>query len=91
MSEADYEEGRRQVWRQLLQECLKNLDLSEAQLEGLRWLQEREAALVELRAVCGDFGDNDWPNDLHLADVISGHLTSHLEDNLSTATSFPAT
>ena len=38
------------------------------------WIIEREAAIRVLRCVCSEFGDNDWPDDLHLSDVIEKHL-----------------
>lgn len=31
-----------------------------------------------LRQVCDEFGDNDWPDNLHLADVIEKHLWDEL-------------
>jgi predicted secreted protein len=39
---------------------------------------EREAAVQALREMCRDFGDNDWPEDLHLADILDKHLAKHL-------------
>jgi hypothetical protein len=39
---------------------------------------EREKTISALRELCAAFGDNDWPNDLHLADVIEKHLGKHL-------------
>jgi len=50
--------------------------------EGTRheaWILEREATVAMLRIVCAEHGDNDWPNDLHLADVIEKHLERYLE------------
>jgi len=32
-----------------------------------------------LRMVCDDHGDNDWSNELHLADVVEKHLANHLD------------
>lgn len=43
------------------------------------WIDgEREATIAALRILCGDFGDNDWLDDLHLADVVEKHLSKHL-------------
>lgn len=39
---------------------------------------ERDATVKMLRDVCADFGDNDWADELHLADVIEKHLARHL-------------
>lgn len=41
-----------------------------------RLSEAREA----LRIVCAEFGDNDWSDDLSLADVIEKHLARHLRD-----------
>ena len=35
---------------------------------------ERLATINALRSLCEEFGDNDWPDNLHLADVIEKHL-----------------
>jgi hypothetical protein len=34
-----------------------------------------------LRRVCAKFGDNDWSDDLRLADVLEKHLLRHLENS----------
>lgn len=31
-----------------------------------------------------DFGDNEWPDNLHLADVIDKHLDRYLRDAIQT-------
>lgn len=41
-------------------------------------LKEREEAIVQLRRVCGEVGDNDWEDNLHLADVIEKHLGAYV-------------
>ena len=43
-----------------------------------QWKAERKAITAQLRITCDDFGDNDWGEDLHLADVIDRHLVRHL-------------
>jgi hypothetical protein len=35
---------------------------------------EREEAIAALRSMCADYGDNEWPETLHLADIIETHL-----------------
>ena len=39
---------------------------------------EREDTVRALRVVCSEFGDLNWSEDLHLADVIEKHLHRHL-------------
>ena len=39
---------------------------------------ERASVIALLRRVCEVHGDNDWPDDLHLGDVIEKHLARHL-------------
>jgi hypothetical protein len=35
---------------------------------------ERVAAVAMLRIECAEYDDNDWPDTLHLADIIEKHL-----------------
>lgn len=41
---------------------------------------EREQTISALRNICSTYGDNDWDDDLHLADVIAKHLHRNLND-----------
>ncbi len=41
-------------------------------------VEERQGAISKLRDLCAQFGDNDWPDELHLEDVIERHLARHL-------------
>lgn len=45
-----------------------------------RLVSEREQIVAKLRDLCADFGDNDWPNSLHLGDVIEKHLAPYLDE-----------
>jgi hypothetical protein len=42
------------------------------------WEIERKGIIAALRELCAAFGDNDWPDDLDLRDVIEKHLGKHL-------------
>lgn len=45
-------------------------------------LLERQEAILALRDLCDEIGDNDWPEDLHLADIIAKHVfTDSLQNN----------
>ena len=44
-----------------------------------KWPEERTAVVALLREICQDHGDNDWPDNLHLYDVIDKHLLRHIE------------
>lgn len=75
--EAAYMRGRKAVYREMLGTALRHLggeDLTREQL-----IEERAEAIAALRSVCDDHGDNDWKDDLHLADIISKHLADHLD------------
>jgi len=54
--------------------CFKACDLL-ARVEHLE--QERAEAIQVLRRVCERLGDNDWPDNLHLVDILSKHLEDH--------------
>ena len=76
-----YMEGSRAVARSLLGLLALFLDGDEKQVARL--LIARDAARAALRQICEEFGDNDWPDDLHLADVIDKHLARHLRQKIS--------
>jgi hypothetical protein len=75
-----YEMGSQAAWRQMLSTALANLPGAMSAPE--RMLAARTAELhdvrMQLRALCAEFGDNDWPDELHLGDVIDKHLARHL-------------
>lgn len=73
-----YVEGKRSVYRKMLNEALGGLGLNSPEWESRNWLLEREEAIAALRRVCGEVGDNDWDQDLHLADIIEKHLGKHV-------------
>jgi hypothetical protein len=76
--ERAYEAGRRSVWLQILKEATGALG-GEHSASG-RWLIERTEAVAVLRQVCEKYGDNDWPDNLNLADVIAKHLERNLDE-----------
>lgn len=49
-----------------------------ASKDAYRLQRERDEAVKVLRDLCEHHGDNDWPDDLHLADAIDKHLGKHL-------------
>ncbi len=78
MNESDYERGSRQAWLSMLAECCLQLGYSDPEASKAGWIKERESTVAALRSLCEDFGDNDWPEDLSLADVVEKHLARHL-------------
>lgn len=48
--------------------------LEEVMQERDRLRAERVAAIAMLRVECAVYDDNDWPDNLHLADIIEKHL-----------------
>lgn len=77
--EAIYEQGSRSAWASMLRECVRELGYKSDEGSKAAWISEREAAVAMLRQVCAEHGDNDWPDDLHLADIIEKHLWRNLE------------
>lgn len=75
--EQGYTDGHKRAYLALLSTCLRELsDNPEAQ--GARWLKERAETILCLRALCREFGDNEWPDDLYLPDIIEKHLAKYL-------------
>lgn len=82
MNEKDYLAGKKRVWLDLLRSCLSGLGYGEDVVaESAKWIVEREEIIQQLRELCEEYGDNDWPDDLHLGDVIEKHLANHLYSN----------
>lgn len=79
--ERKWSEGYRAAWKGMLAESIRHLRGEGVDLNAAAMLLEREEALVTLRDVCGQFGDNDWPNNLHLSDIIEKHLARNLRAN----------
>jgi hypothetical protein len=76
--ERAYLDGSRQAWLLMLGECIRHLRDSTEPLEAAQLLSERTEAVAVLRRGCEEFGDNDWDDNLHLADVIDKHLLRYL-------------
>ena len=81
MSETDdnniskiYEAGQQSVYKHLLEIAIRNLP--EAKAESYR--MERLDTISWLRTQCELYGDNDWPDDLHLIDILNKHLLDRL-------------
>lgn len=52
-------------------------DSDNQKLNALR--QEREDVIKLLRSVCRHNGDNDWPDNLHLRDILDKHLFDYFD------------
>lgn len=79
IKEQSYLLGRKQLLVGQLGEILR--ELSPMQDVSKEWLiKERQEAINALRSICEDHGDNDWNDNLHLADIINKHLGDNLYD-----------
>jgi hypothetical protein len=80
MHEKSYIAGNRAAIVGVVAHCLRELGYEEGDNETkyLSLLTEREQAIAALREVCEEVGDNDWEDDLHLADIINKHLLPYL-------------
>ena len=70
-----YAAGQRRAGLRLLSVALEMLGETES-LEAIAasWVSERYEAIAALRTLCGELGDNNWPDKLHLADIITKHV-----------------
>lgn len=71
-----YNRGKKSVWLAILKiaqmECGMNTADPFFQLGVL--ITERNEAISALREVCRIYGDNDWPDELYLSDIINKHI-----------------
>ena len=68
-------QGEKLAWRRMLGVVIQSLGTDG---DADRWRLERADVVSMLRQVCEEFGDNDWEDNLHLADVIEKHLWRNL-------------
>lgn len=78
LCETSYELGRKRAYLSLLGESLRALGVDNPEAKQAAWVSERQEAIITLRSLCLDFGDNDWPDSLHLSDIIERHLMRHI-------------
>jgi hypothetical protein len=80
VDEKSYEMGSRAAWQSMLRLCLRELGYSDKPDAAAfaQMVEEREAAIAALRSICEDYGDNNWSNDLHLADILNKRLLTRL-------------
>lgn len=77
IKEQSYLLGRQQLLVGQLGDILR--ELSPMQDVSKEWLiKERAETIIALRSICEDHGDNDWEDNLHLADVVHKHLGDYL-------------
>jgi hypothetical protein len=72
-----FRSGVRHAWLDVIKTALSHIPGHEDEAK-FDWMIERQEAIEKLRELCDEFGDNDWPDELHLADVIEKHLAGHL-------------
>lgn len=68
----------------ILSTCFRALDISDPNKAHKNWITERECLRSVLRDLCDEFGDNDWPDDLWMPDVVEKHLARHLRAHCRT-------
>lgn len=78
-----YRQGERQALIEILYATLRNLGYDATDKDALigSMVNEREMTVKMLRRLCEEVGDNDWPDNLWIPDVIEKHLWNYLEDS----------
>lgn len=84
--ERGYIDGKNAALRALLEHVASEMRLAPGDTDSVDALARRlaiaeaqlSATRAALRELCRDFGDGDWSDDLHLADVVDKHLGRHL-------------
>lgn len=77
--ETAYAQGYRAAWSSVLSTALRNLGYDSLETQQAAWVVEREEAIQKLRGLCREHGDNNWPDELNLADIIEKHLGDYLD------------
>lgn len=76
--ERAYMAGSQAAWQRIALEALKNFDPGPLRKQVYCEV-ERAEAIQALRELCREaLISDDWPDDLHLADIVSKHITPHI-------------
>ena len=80
--ERGYMEGERAAYLRLLRLAIEGLrgSAGTASANANAWRLERADTVAKLREMCEEYGCNDWPENLHLADVLEKYLWRALPD-----------
>lgn len=84
--ERAYEAGRKQAGVSLLAYAMQQAGLRADEFKNARAVIQLEEARIQLRHLCEEFGDNSFPDDLHLGDAIEKYLGKYLHDRFDTDT-----
>jgi len=76
--EAAYQAGARASNTRIMLAAARELGHDDPLRKAATLIAEREAAIVVLRRLCAEHGDNEWPDGLHLADIIEKRLGAYL-------------
>lgn len=84
MDEKSYEMGLCTARRMMLLHLLRSMDIktdmTSLELRVTQLEIERDEAISVMREICHNHGDNDWKDNLHLADILNKHLRNQLEE-----------
>lgn len=70
--ERGHQQGETSAWTEIALIAINKLHVDDKAYAGLVvWKSQTIAAL---RRLCDEFGDNEWPDTLHPADVLKNHL-----------------
>lgn len=72
--------GQKQVYGKLFGIAARELNYDKEKIN----FNERIDTIAKLRSECESFGDNDWPDDLYLPDIIEKHLCDYFDRSLRT-------
>jgi len=81
MSEIDYITGEKAAWLRMLTVCIKNLDMNNINSVDKKYillLKERNDAIIALRSICNILNDNEWDDNLYLADIIEKYILKNV-------------
>lgn len=78
LNDQHYLMGQRAALLNQMRNSLREMGYNE-EFTKERMIMEREDAINALRSICMEHGDNDWNEDLHMADIINKHLGNYLE------------
>ena len=79
MNEQDWTAGNRAAYASMLQECIRHLGVDDPAAAHAAWLVEKQELSAIIRRLCEEYGDADYPDNLHLGDVLTKYLEPYID------------
>lgn len=80
MRERDWMRGNKYAWMAIVSQALREIGQRNDTMKKAALILERQQTVNALRDLSAVLGCDDWPDDLHLADVVNKYIIPAVDD-----------